>query len=263
MKALKIFGGLIVLILCLLAAGGYYLFSNLDALVKELVESEGPKVTSTDVRLNNVNITLQDARAELTGFSVANPTGFTSKNAFSFENITLDLDPSSLQTDVIVIDEMTVSGVNITAEQKGLDTNIQQLLNLIEKNVGGGANAESETASDSPSKQIKLAVKKLAFTDNSINLITEKYGKHGLVMPKIEAVNLGSPTQGLTPAELGKAIAQPLLDNARKTVEQKLRKIAEEQVKDKAEAKLQQKLDEKLSDKDKEKLDKVKGLFGK
>lgn len=263
MKALKILGVLVVLLLCLIAAGGYYLFSNLNSLVKEGVETAGPQVTSTDVKLNKVDISLKDARAELYGFSVANPEGFKSTNAFSFDNIVFDIDPASLQTDVIVIDEMTISGVNITAEQKGMETNLQALLKLIEKNVGAGGsgNASSDSAQDGP--EIKLAVKKLAFTNNSVNLITEKYGEYGLTMPKIEAANLGSASNGLTPAQLGKAIAKPLLDQAKKTVEEKLKKVAEEQVKDKAEAKLKDALDEKLSDKDKEKVDKLKGLFGK
>lgn len=263
MKALKIIGIILVLVIGLLAAGGYYLFSNLNSLVKEGVETVGPKVTSTDVNLSSVNISLKEARAEFKGFAVANPAGFKSDNAFSFDNITFDIDPKSLQTDVIVIDEMRISGVNITAEQKGLDSNLQALIKQINKNVGGGGSSTEENATAKEGPDVKLAIKSLVFNDNKLNLITEKYGDYVVEMPKIEASNLGSATNGLTPAQLGKAIAEPLLKQAKNTAEKRLKKLAEENIKDKAEEKLQEKLDASVSDETKQKLKDVKGLFGK
>ena len=263
MKAFKVIGILLLLIVGLLAAGGYYLYSNLNSLVKEGVETVGPQVTGTNVKLNSVDIALKDARAQFKGFSVANPAGFTTDNAFSFEDIVFDIDPSSLQTDVIVIDEMRISGVSITAEQKGLDPNLQALLRQINENVGGGSTQQEQAAEESAGKEIKLAIKKLVFSDNKVNLVTEKYGDYVLEMPIIESVNLGSASNGLTPAQMGKAIVDPLIKQAKKTAEKRLKKLAEENIKDKAEAKMQEKLDSALDDDAKEKLDKVKGLFGK
>lgn len=168
-----------------------------------------------------------------------------------------------MQTDVIVIDEMRISGVSITAEQKGLDSNLQALLRQINENVGGGSTQQEQAAEESAGKEIKLAIKKLVFSDNKVNLVTEKYGDYVLEMPIIESVNLGSASNGLTPAQMGKAIVDPLIKQAKKTAEKRLKKLAEENIKDKAEAKMQEKLDSALDDDAKEKLDKVKGLFGK
>ncbi|TNE36601.1 MAG: hypothetical protein EP347_10695, partial [Alphaproteobacteria bacterium] len=71
----------------LIAAGVFFLTSNLDGLVKNLVEKYGSEATGTKVALGSVAIDLTGGAVTLGELSVANPAGFESSHAFKMKNI--------------------------------------------------------------------------------------------------------------------------------------------------------------------------------
>ena len=71
--------------------------------------------------------------------------------------------------------------------------------------------------------------------------------------------NLGSPDQGLTPAELASTVSKRLMRRTQKAVEQHLETLAKEA----AEKKLSEELDKRLDDKDKKRLEALKSLTEK
>lgn len=251
MKAVKIVLGLIVLLLVLAVGIFAYLAGNINDIVKDVIESEGSKITQTDVTLGGVNIELRQGRGELADLKIANPEGYTSETALHAKQLALQIEPGSVVDDVIVINEVVIQGVSITAEQKGLTTNLQALLRSIQE----------ATASDAPAEQkesdLRLMVEKIRFADSAVNLVTEKYGNYELKLPSLELNDIGTRERGLTPAELGQAILQPLLDQARDAATQKLK----ERAKDEAETRLKDKAREKLGDDVEENVDKLRGLL--
>lgn len=251
MKAVKIVVGLIVLLLVLGVGIFAYLAGNINDIVKDIVESEGSKITQTDVTLGKVNIELRQGRGELTDFKIANPEGFTSDTALHAQQLALQIEPGSLVGDVIVIKEVTIQGVHITAEQKGLTTNLQALLRSIQETTASDAPAE-QTESD-----LRLMVEKIRFADSGVNLITENYGTHEMTLPSFELNSIGSRERGLTPAELGQAILKPLLAQARDAAMQKL----EDRAKDEAGARLKEEARERLGDDVEKNVDKLRGLL--
>lgn len=260
MKALKVVGGLIALAVVVVGLVVFIGLQNINGIVKTAVETVGPEVTGTAVQLQEVNIEITNGRGELTGLSVANPKGFSGANAFELGKIALQINPSSLTEDVIVIDEITITGAQLLAELKGMgNTNLQALMD----NVQGGASSEpkaNETSSSSDSgKAIKLAVKKFTFSDSNIELATEEWGDRTIKLPAIKVNNIGSKDSGLTPEQLAEAMIQPILKSAEKSVKRDLEKLAKE----KAEEKLKEKLNDKLGSEKVEQLNQLKSLFGK
>lgn len=253
MKVGKIVGIVVVLALLLVAGAAYYLFSNIESIVKRAVETEGPKITSTNVDLGAVDIELVNGRAELSDFQIANPEEFTSPHLFEAEKLVFNINPRSIRSDVIVIDEIVVEGVKVTAEQKGLTTNIQAMLKAIQENLPRSEQTTEQKSGDAP----KFMVRQLRFADSGLRVVTESHGEKEFVIPAIEAANLGSKSAGLTPAELGVAILKPYLERARSVAQDKIRSTAEGELKDKAEAKLK----EKLGDDADKALDTIKGLL--
>lgn len=269
MKAIKILA--VVALLVVLLAGGVfaYLFFNLNYLVKEAVETYGPEITKTQVALRSVDIKPFDGKGELSGFVISNPSGFDGPHLLKADKITLQIDPLSVTKDVIVIKEMTIDGVNVSAVQKGLTTNLQEMLKNFKQEPSAGTEATS-----TESKDVRLIVEKLNFVNNSISLSTESYGDYVVDLPKIQQSGLGSKSNGLTPQELGVAIITPFIERAKDSAEDKLKAILKEKVTDKAKAKVDAKLDEKKEEakeklKEKfgedaeKKLKDLKGLFGK
>ncbi|BFM05469.1 hypothetical protein [Halioxenophilus aromaticivorans] len=254
MKVLKIFLGLILVVLLLLAVGGYFLAKNLNGLVERAVEDFGSQVTETQVELGAADITLDmnQGRGELQNLTIANPKGFSNANLLTVGKVALAIEPKSVLKDVIVIDEITLSGVNILAEHTGVaDTNLQALLNNIQSQAG--TSSEPEATEETGGKEVLLAVKKIDFADNSMSLKSEKLGNYDLKIPSFTVTDLGSAENGLTPEQLAAAAIKPLLDRAKRQVEEK--------VQDGIEDKAKEKLMEHLDDDQKEKLEGLKSLL--
>lgn len=260
MKAVKIFAGLAATVLLIVGLVVFLGLQNLNQIVKTAVETVGPDVVGTEVRLANVNIEISNGRGELSGLTIANPKGFSSANAFELGTVALQVDPSSLTGDVIVIDEILISGAQLLAEQKNLtDTNLQALMNNLQG--GGSASQGQKTPSGSSASgdAVKLAVKKFTFSDSNIQVVTQEWGDRNISLPSISVANIGSADAGLTPEQLAQAMIQPVLKAAEASVKRDLETLAKE----KLEAKAKEKLKEKLGDEKLQQLDQLKSLFGK
>lgn len=257
MKAIKVLLGVIATAIIVVAVVTFIGLSNLDKIVKTAVEEVGPRVTGTSVKLADVNIKLSEGRAELLQLTVANPKGFTNANAISLGQIAVEIDPSSVTGDVIVINEILITKAELLAELKGLkDTNLQALLNNVKSQP---SDQKAQAATETSESEVRLAVKKFTFSDSSIQLVSDQFGEKTLSLPAINLRNLGSPDKGLTPDELASAVMQPLLAAAKEAVQD----YAENMAKDKAETAVKKKLNEKLGEGGAEKLDQLKSLFGK
>ena len=123
---MKVFKWLMAGVLIIALLVGVVVFvglKNLDALVEAAVEQAGTQVTGSAVELDAATIQLAEGRAELKGFSIANPRGFSEAQLLDIDNIAVDIDPKSVTGDVLVIDEIAVSGMAILAEQKRVNQN--------------------------------------------------------------------------------------------------------------------------------------------
>ena len=261
MKLVKgLFIGLIILLL--LAIGAVIAVAlNLGQIVEEAVETHGPDVTSTPVELAGVSINLLGGGAELTGFDVANPPGFSQPSAVQADTLRLKVDPFSFRDGVLVIEDITIDGVKITAEQKGFTTNLQEIHKAVKQfaeAAGGGASSKQEAGS-SDGEEIRFMVNNLYVANNTLSLVTENYGSYQLEIPALTRTGLDGGGAGLTPKELGVALLQPLLDEAEKKVKTRLKSLAKTEVEDKVKAKIEEQLD----DETKSKVEALKNLFGR
>ncbi|MFL0799310.1 MAG: AsmA family protein [Agarilytica sp.] len=245
MKTVKILGAVFILLAALVVGLIVYVFGNINQIVKEVVETVGPQVTKTHVGLRDVDITLTKGRGELNHFVIGNPDGFSSPYFLKWDAIAVEIDPASVQSDVIVINDMVIKGVKINAEQKGTSTNIQALLDNIPSDK---SETQPTTAESGETEDIKLALSHIVFAENDVELITEKWGSYTLSMPSFELNGLGDKDNGLTPEELGKAILKPVLKQIKDQMEDKLKDITKEKLKAKLEEKKEEikaKVDEK------------------
>lgn len=263
MKAIKITLMIVFIVVLLVVGGVFAILMNLGSLVEDAVETHGPEVTQTAVNLKGVNINLFKGMSELKGFEVANPKGFNSPYAFKADVFRVKIDPMSLKTDVIVIDDITIEGVSIVAEQKGLTTNIQALLDSVKQfaNQSGGGADDKPTQDDAQSSSFepRFALNNLHFANNNMRLVTESYGEYALNIPDLSRSQLNGGGKGLTAGELGVAILQPILDEAEGVAKKKLKKVLKSEVEDK----LKEKLEENLNEEQKGAINKLKGLFGR
>ena len=250
MKVGKIIIAVVAALLAAVVALVWVVLANINGIVKEVVVQAGQEVLQTQVSLDSVDIEIADASGELQGFAVQNYPEFTQETLFSFDEITVDIDPVATSPDLVVIDELTISGVQLVAEQKGSTTNLQVLLEkLNEGSTPSESSSSADNGSEGAASEVRVAIKKLNFVDNSLRIATEKWDDIDVNMPTITRENLGDPAVGLTPAELAKEMIRPLI------------KEANSEVKDELKDALKKEVEEKYGDEIDKAKDKLKNLF--
>jgi len=248
----KIIIAVVAALLAAVIALVWVVLANINGIVKEVVVQAGQEVLQTQVSLNSVDIDVstESVSGELQGFAVQNYPEFTQETLFSFDEITVEVDHSATTPELVVIDELTISGVQLVAEQKGSTTNLQVLLDkLNEGSSSESSSSSTDNSSEGAASEVRVAIKKLNFVNNSLRIATEKWDDVDVNMPSITRENLGDPAVGLTPAELAKEMIRPLIKEANSEVKDELKKALKEEV------------EEKYGDEIDKAKDKLKSLF--
>jgi hypothetical protein len=256
-KGGKIVAGLVTAAVAVVAILVIVVFQNLDSIIKQVIEGVGTQVTQTRVSVSGVAFSISDGRGEIDGLSIGNPPGYQSKTAFDMNRVVVQVDPRSLTGGVIVIKEVTIDGAQLTAEQKGLKNNLQDLLANIEE-AGGGQAAEPAPA-ESGGSDVRLMLERFAFTNSAAAVITEQWGEQTLKIPDITMANIGDRETGLTPEQLAGRMVESLVKQTEKAVANHLEQLA----KDAAKEEINRQIDKKIGAEDRKKLEGLKGLMKK
>lgn len=211
MKKIAIIGGgLIVLVI----VGLLVLLSNIDSIIKAAVEEVGSEATQAKVTLNEVEISTEGVGA-LRGFSVGNPAGFETPNAFKLGEVSVSLDVASVTEDTVHIREVIVAGPEVTFEWKSGGSNLEVLKRNVEKFAGitgdsksGGASGESTQKAESDGGK-KLIIDKIVLRDGKVSVSANAAFLKGKTLdaplPNIELNDIGKEEGG---ASAGDVIAQ-------------------------------------------------------
>src|SRR5476649_347912 len=101
---LWLLGGVLVLGIATVTVLAFYL----GDIVKAGINSFGPRLTLTEVKLAGAAISPLSGSGTLTGLTVANPPGWKNEQAFSLGKIHLSVAPFSIMGDHIVINELLI-----------------------------------------------------------------------------------------------------------------------------------------------------------
>ncbi len=208
-KVLIAVGVVIVLVLALLFFG----ISKLGPIIKQAVNTEGPKITGTELRLGDVDIALFSGRAKLQDFLLGNPGGFDSPRALTVKSIQVDVDEKSLTGDTVIIDRVEVVRPEIFFEKKGRTDNFKTILNQIKSATGaGGSRGTEPNGGEKPAK--KLLIREFVVRDGQVNLTVSglKERKINVALPEIRLQNIGGQQQGVVPAEAARQIVAALYE---------------------------------------------------
>ncbi|PTX92478.1 hypothetical protein [Opitutus sp. ER46] len=175
----------------------------LGSIVKAGVNKFGPTITQTAVNLEGASISPLSGAGTLTGLTVANPAGWSPRNAFALGRVHVDMEPFSVFGDHIVINEIVIEAPEFSYETKIVSSNINDLLKNIEKSMGAQSGSQQPKAKNG--QPLKLEIKKFVLRDGKVTL-----GVAGtavtMPMPPIELTNLGTAEGGITPAAVTFAV---------------------------------------------------------
>jgi len=206
MKKLLILVGIIIIVIISALVIGIL---NLGSIIKSAVNTYGPQLTQTTVRVEDVNVFLITGEALLKDFCLGNPEGFTSPEAMAVGTIHMKMDKASLANDIIIIDKIEVVRPIITYEKWKGKNNFKAIRDNIKRRSAPGAHTP-EAAAEGAGK--KLVIKDFLVKEGKVNITSA--GRAGMKtasaqLAELHLRNLGGTTGG-TPAEIVEEILRVL-----------------------------------------------------
>ena len=197
----KIVGGMLAVVIIAIVGVLVFIYSNLDSIVKDVVEDYGPKFTGVTVKLAKVELSPENGEGTLSGLIVGNPSGYKTESAFNLGSISMKLDTSSLTSDTIIIKSIVIDKPEITYEFGDGGSNVDVIGKNVEKAAGGGAREEKKN--DDPGK--KMIIESLIVSNGNVSvshpLLQGK--KVGSALPTIRLKDIGKDKKGgASPAEV-------------------------------------------------------------
>lgn len=180
MRILKIIIGILVVL-------PLALYFVREPLIKFAVNNVGTQVVGTKVTLEDVTFKPFSGLLELKGFSVANPEGFETPNAVKLGGVKVQLDPKSLLSKRISIQEIIITEPEITIEGGLKHNNLTKL----QEGMMGASTAEAAPAAE---QQPAAEDKGEAGKEVAIDLVKVEAGKVNITKPIALTAKLGTIT---------------------------------------------------------------------
>jgi len=200
-------------ILMLVVLGGYFLFTNLDVIIRTNVAKYASAATQAKVDLDTVKLSLSSGDGMLKGLSIGNPKGFTTPQSFYLGLIEVTVDLSSLHGDgPIVIKTVVIDKPQVIYELLNDGTSNLQ---TIQNNALAYAHSLSDHHSTNASKddQVsdqpgrKVIIRDLVIRNGVIAISQEMLkGKQlSARLPEIHLTNIGKDS-GVSVAQVTEQI---------------------------------------------------------
>jgi hypothetical protein len=203
-------GGLAVIVLGTL----FLVWSNLDGLVKGAIQSFGSEATRTRVTVSNVKLSLETGEARISGLNVSNPDGFSDPNIIELGMISTKIDTTTLNQNLIVIDEIIISAPSVIYEiNKSGTSNVDMLKNNLSQSAGA-------TDSGGGGDELKMIILKLLVEGGKAKVRIAELGdaQQTINLPKVQLTDVGKKSGGVTAAEVAQIISSKLLGNVKSSV---------------------------------------------
>jgi len=196
--------GAIVVVFAIIIFG----LSNLGPIIKQAVNSYGPKITKTELHVADVNVSIFSGEAKIKQFFLGNPAGFNTPSAMKVGSVLVKVDEKSLTSDTIVIDRIEVISPEITYEKKGEIDNFNTILKNITKTSSSEKDATKESEKQGTGK--KLIIRDFIVKEGKVNLELSVNGigdkKISATLPDIHLKDIGKKKNGASPAEAFKEV---------------------------------------------------------
>jgi hypothetical protein len=194
---------------------------RLDGIVAQTVESYGRAVTGTAVRVSGVDLALAAGRAELSDITIANPDGYETDYAVRVDRANVALDIGSITGDVPVVEELTLDGALIHAEQRETATNLTD----IQRHATAAPAEPSPT--ESAAEPGRIVIERFRLTNARVQVTSDHLSKpEELVLRDVVVEGIGRGSGGVTYAEAAEAMLSPVLAAARQAAGERLRTAA-------------------------------------
>ncbi|ATX81838.1 hypothetical protein Ga0123462_0969 [Mariprofundus ferrinatatus] len=203
----------IVGLLVVVAGAFVFVWSNLDSIVKEAIQTYGSEAVKTEVSVADVKLQLETGSGTIKGLKVGNPPGFSNPNIFELGMISTKIDTSTVTENPVVIDEIIISAPAVVYEiNKSGVSNVD----VLKKSLGKSAGESGSKGGD----EVKMVIRKLVVEGGQATVRIAALGdKNQIVkLPRIQLTDVGKKSGGATAAEVAQILSSKLLNNVQGSV---------------------------------------------
>jgi uncharacterized protein involved in outer membrane biogenesis len=186
--------------------------TNLDRVVKTAIERYGSEATGTDVRVGSVKIELVNGKGNLSRLTVGNPPGFNAPHLFSLGAIGVTIDPRTAAAAVIVIDEVHITGPQMTYERNVAG---QSNVDIIRKSLASGGPAVPSGDRSAKGGERRLRIRKLVIESGTVEVRVAGLGgrPRTATLNRVELHDIGG-TSGAAPDQVARQVMTAVLSDA-------------------------------------------------
>lgn len=204
----------------------YFCLPSVESIIKRVVHQYGSQIIGTDVSIGGIDLELSKGIGVVKDIKIANPKGYQAPNLFYLKELGVEIDISSLTSDTIIIDNITINNPEITYEMKTLtQSNISDILNNIERNTATDETAQSKDNSSKSAKDDgsskKVIIKQLTVSDGKVAAIVGAASLKAPInisLPTIKMNNIGQDKNGATPVETISKVITKIMQTVSQTV---------------------------------------------
>jgi len=207
--------------------------SKIDDMVVVAVERVGTNITGTTVTLDEAEISLRSGEGALRGLHIANPAGFSDREAFNLEEISFRVNIESLRGEVFRIDEIHVIGPVALVE---LNEEGKSNFDVIQSKMNRHRDSQKDSEGSEYVEPKRMQVGLFHTEEGSVETDATALGAGSskVELPVIRLEELGGE-EGFTGEELGSAILEALGDQVLQTaLEEELKRLVAENLKGEA-----------------------------
>jgi hypothetical protein len=200
----KVLIGLLVVIVVLVIA--FNLFG--DAAITKGVKAGASKALGVNVALGGVHLRLLRGSVGMNDLAVDNPAGYSNKTLLTLKDARVKAEMGSMLSDTVKIDEIKLDGIDVDIEQKGLSTNLQDLLNGMKAQAPPAPTTTTPGPAKAKTTGKKLLIKSLEITNVKVKVRVLSGPAIPLTLKTIKMENIGSGGEPVDVAALtGKILA--------------------------------------------------------
>ncbi len=183
---LGLLGGLLLLVVAIVVI----VIFSINGVAKAAIEKGGSYALGVPTTVDSVSVGLFSGKFAMSGFEVANPDGFTTPHFLSLGDGAVQVEPASLQSDIVELPILRLETISANLEKKGGQSNYKVILDNLEKVSGGDKPSEPTTGDEK-----KLVVHELIIRD--VNVHVDLLG-----LPGGGEGSPGAPFQKLTSVDI-------------------------------------------------------------
>lgn len=209
----KILRILFFVIPVLAVVGLVLVYFFMGAAVRKGVEVFGPQLTQTEVRLDHVGISPFSGGGTIRGLWVGNPDGFRTEKAFYMGEVSVNLAPTSLLGDRILIKRIYISEPEFTYERRLTSSNINEIL----KNIEAATQREVTREEGKEVRAVKFEITEVIIENGKVGVGVGSNAV-AVAMPRLELRDIGKSRGGITADEATLEIMKAVMASITRSV---------------------------------------------